>query len=70
MNATIRESIVAMSSFDKEWYTSVVRACALVQDFEQLPRGDETVIGSKGIALSGGQSQRIVGSVSSDTRSR
>ncbi|KAF4215006.1 hypothetical protein CNMCM8980_008885 [Aspergillus fumigatiaffinis] len=59
MNATIRESIVAMSSFDKEWYTSVVRACALVQDFEQLPRGDETVIGSKGIALSGGQSQRI-----------
>ncbi|GAQ10891.1 hypothetical protein ALT_8212 [Aspergillus lentulus] len=59
MNATIRESVVAMSSFDKEWYASVVRACALVQDFEQLPRGDETVIGSKGIALSGGQSQRI-----------
>ncbi|KAF7117581.1 hypothetical protein CNMCM5793_006633 [Aspergillus hiratsukae] len=59
MNATIRDSIVAMSSFDKEWYASVVRACALVQDFEQLPRGDETVIGSKGIALSGGQSQRI-----------
>ncbi|KAL5689629.1 hypothetical protein EMGR_008545 [Emarellia grisea] len=59
MNATIRESIVAMSSFDKEWYVSVVHACGLVQDFEQLPRGDETVIGSKGIALSGGQSQRI-----------
>ncbi|KAJ8216260.1 hypothetical protein LV164_001134 [Aspergillus fumigatus] len=59
MNATIRESIVAMSSFDKEWYASVVHACGLVQDFEQLPRGDETVIGSKGIALSGGQSQRI-----------
>ncbi|EAW07798.1 putative ABC multidrug transporter [Aspergillus clavatus NRRL 1] len=59
MNASIRESITAMSSFDKEWYASVVRACALVPDFEQLPRGDETVIGSKGIALSGGQSQRI-----------
>jgi ABC-type multidrug transport system fused ATPase/permease subunit len=70
MNATIRDSIVAMSSFDKEWYASVVRACALVQDFEQLPRGDETVIGSKGIALSGGQSQRIVGTTLSDTKSR
>lgn len=70
MNATIRESIVAMSSFDKEWYASVVHACGLVQDFEQLPRGDETVIGSKGIALSGGQSQRIVGSVPYDTESR
>ncbi|KAL6239814.1 hypothetical protein BDW75DRAFT_197446 [Aspergillus navahoensis] len=59
MNASIRECIVAMSAFDKTWYTSVINACALAQDFEQLPRGDETIIGSKGISLSGGQSQRI-----------
>jgi ABC-type multidrug transport system fused ATPase/permease subunit len=60
MNASIRECIVAMSAFDKAWYTSVINACALTQDFEQLPYGDETIIGSKGISLSGGQSQRIV----------
>ncbi|KAL4766171.1 putative ABC multidrug transporter [Aspergillus foveolatus] len=59
MNASIRECIVAMSAFDKAWYTSVINACALTQDFEQLPCGDETIIGSKGISLSGGQSQRI-----------
>ncbi|KAL5045769.1 hypothetical protein BDW71DRAFT_183332 [Aspergillus fruticulosus] len=59
MNASIRECIVAMSAFDKAWYTSVISACALAQDFEQLPCGDDTVIGSKGISLSGGQSQRI-----------
>ncbi|KAL4976783.1 P-loop containing nucleoside triphosphate hydrolase protein [Aspergillus desertorum] len=59
MNASIQECIVAMSPFDKAWYTSVVNACALAQDFEQLPCGDETIIGSKGISLSGGQSQRI-----------
>ncbi|KAL3480238.1 P-loop containing nucleoside triphosphate hydrolase protein [Aspergillus californicus] len=59
MNGSIQECIVAMSPFDTEWYASVINACALVKDFEQLPCGDETVIGSKGISLSGGQSQRI-----------
>lgn len=61
MNGTIRDCIVAMSAFDSQWYNSVIYACALTEDFEQLPRGDQTVIGSKGVALSGGQSQRIVG---------
>ncbi|KAI9041611.1 putative ABC multidrug transporter [Aspergillus affinis] len=59
MNATIKDSIVAMSCYDEKWYKSVIAACALVEDFRQLPRGDQTVIGSKGVALSGGQSQRI-----------
>ncbi|PKY07569.1 multidrug resistance-associated protein [Aspergillus campestris IBT 28561] len=59
INASIRDSITAMSSFDSGWYTSVIRACALVEDFDQLPRGDQTIIGSQGISLSGGQSQRI-----------
>lgn len=62
MNASIRDCIVGMSIFDEAWYMSVINACALVKDFEQLPRGDETIIGSKGISLSGGQSQRIVSS--------
>ncbi|KNG85917.1 ABC multidrug transporter [Aspergillus nomiae NRRL 13137] len=59
MNGSIKQSIVAMSGLDENWYLSVIRACALVEDFKQLPRGDQTIIGSKGIALSGGQSQRI-----------
>jgi len=60
MNGTVQESIVAVAEFDAEWYTSVIHACALDEDLRQLPRGDQTVIGSSGIALSGGQSQRIV----------
>ena len=60
MNGTVKDSIVAMSPFDERWYASVVHACALEEDLSQLPRGDKSVIGSKGIALSGGQSQRIV----------
>ncbi|KKK22299.1 hypothetical protein ARAM_005011 [Aspergillus rambellii] len=58
MNGSIQDCIVAMSPFDSMWYATVVNACALSTDFEQLPRGDQTHIGSKGISLSGGQSNR------------
>lgn len=33
--------------------------CALKKDFEQLPNGDKTLVGEKGISLSGGQRARI-----------
>ncbi|RMI99793.1 hypothetical protein CDV36_015945 [Fusarium kuroshium] len=59
MNGTVRDSIIAFSPVDERWYRQVVDACALSQDLSQLPRGDLTTIGSKGIVLSGGQSQRI-----------
>jgi ABC-type multidrug transport system fused ATPase/permease subunit len=59
MNGTIKDSIVAMSDYDPRWYASVIQACALEEDLAQFPRGDAAVIGSKGVALSGGQSQRI-----------
>lgn len=60
MNGTIQSSILGLADFDSQWYASVIHACALEEDLRRLPRGDLTLIGSKGIALSGGQSQRIV----------
>ncbi|CAN9446968.1 unnamed protein product [Alternaria alternata] len=60
VNGTVQESILGAAVFDQRWYSSVVRSCALDEDLRQLPQGDQTQIGSKGIALSGGQSQRIV----------
>ncbi|CAG8957988.1 hypothetical protein HYFRA_00000331 [Hymenoscyphus fraxineus] len=59
MNGSIRQSIIGVASMDEHWYDSVVLACALKEDFKHLPKGDRTAIGSSGIALSGGQSQRI-----------
>lgn len=60
MNGTIKQAIIGCEEYDEKWYARVVHACALRRDFRELPHGDSTKIGSGGIALSGGQSQRIV----------
>jgi ABC-type bacteriocin/lantibiotic exporter with double-glycine peptidase domain len=60
MNGTVREAIVGCEKYEEKWYHRVVQACALQRDFRELPMGDSSRIGSGGVALSGGQSQRIV----------
>jgi ATP-binding cassette subfamily C (CFTR/MRP) protein 1 len=58
-NVSIRENILSETSFEEEWYATVVWSCALDMDFDELKNGDLTLIGSKGISLSGGQKNRI-----------
>ncbi|KAK3360588.1 ABC transporter [Lasiosphaeria hispida] len=59
INGSIRQAILGMLTFDEKWYERVVKACELHRDIQDFPLGDETQIGSGGIALSGGQSHRI-----------
>ncbi|KAJ4304167.1 ATP-binding cassette glutathione S-conjugate transporter ycf1 [Collariella sp. IMI 366227] len=59
MNATVRENIVFGYRYDSNFYERTVKACALLDDFAQLPDGDETVVGERGISLSGGQKARV-----------
>lgn len=63
INGTIRQAIRGPpgddSGLDDEWYRRVVHACDLEEDLDQMPEGDQTVVGSRGIALSGGQKQRV-----------
>jgi ABC-type multidrug transport system ATPase subunit len=44
---------------DPAFYDKTVKACALTEDFAQLPDGDETEVGERGISLSGGQKARL-----------
>ena len=54
-NGSVRDNILFGNQFNQAWYQRVVRACALVDDLKILPHSDSTVIGERGINLSGGQ---------------
>ncbi|XP_075738557.1 multidrug resistance-associated protein 1 isoform X3 [Rhipicephalus microplus] len=58
-NASVKSNITFGQPFDRDRYEQVIEACALKQDLDILPGGDDTEVGEKGINLSGGQKQRI-----------
>ena len=59
MNASVKENILFGHRYDPQFYDKTVKACALTEDFAQLPDGDETEVGERGISLSGGQKARV-----------
>lgn len=57
--STIRQNILFTEKYDEIRYKQVIHVCALEQDFKLLPYGDYTIIGERGISISGGQRARI-----------
>uniref|UniRef100_A0A2K6RZG7 Multidrug resistance-associated protein 1-like n=1 Tax=Saimiri boliviensis boliviensis TaxID=39432 RepID=A0A2K6RZG7_SAIBB len=58
-NCTLQENILFGSVMNEEFYEQVLEACALLPDLEQLPKGDQTEIGERGVTISGGQQHRV-----------
>lgn len=58
-NGTIRENIVGFSDADEKWYETVLQACALQEDVHSMPKQDDTLVGSGGFNLSGGQRHKV-----------
>ena len=58
-NESLRNNVLFSSPLDEERYAAALSACQLLPDLEQLPAGDRTEIGERGINLSGGQKQRV-----------
>ncbi|CAG9768726.1 unnamed protein product [Ceutorhynchus assimilis] len=56
---SVRQNILFGQEFDVVRYHEVIRVCALERDLKLFPHGDRTVIGERGVSLSGGQRARI-----------
>ncbi|KAK6351860.1 hypothetical protein TWF718_005005 [Orbilia javanica] len=59
MGVSIKDNITGFSRFNPALYNEVLHACDLGPDLSVFPKGDNTLVGSKGITLSGGQKQRV-----------
>ena len=58
-SGTVFHNILFGNTLDETKYQQTVEACALKLDFDLLPDADHTLIGERGVSLSGGQQSRI-----------
>ncbi|PFX23000.1 Multidrug resistance-associated protein 4 [Stylophora pistillata] len=58
-SGTIKENILFGQPYEEFRYERIIDVCALKEDFQRLPDGDQTVVGEHGEVLSGGQQARV-----------
>ena len=58
-SGTIRDNIVFGDTYNESKMSAVLSACALKDDLDRFPCGDLTLVGERGITLSGGQRDRV-----------
>ncbi|KAJ2712264.1 ATP-binding cassette glutathione S-conjugate transporter ycf1, partial [Coemansia spiralis] len=59
MNDTMRANVLFGREYDADWFAKVIYACALTDDIAVWPDADLTVIGERGVNISGGQRARL-----------
>lgn len=58
-SSSIKENILFGSSFNEERYKMALKDSCLVADLQLLENGEDTVVGERGVTLSGGQKARL-----------
>lgn len=56
---TLKENVLYGEALNQERFNSAIYSACLLPDLEVLPGGEEALIGSRGISLSGGQKARV-----------
>lgn len=59
LNVTVEENIIGQSEYEEKWFRTVTAGCGLDEDLAAFTNGQNTLVGSGGVALSGGQKQRV-----------
>ncbi|CAL8111765.1 unnamed protein product [Orchesella dallaii] len=57
--SSIRQNILCGLQMDSERYWKITKLCCLSDDLKQFPDGDLTLVGERGVVLSGGQKARV-----------
>ncbi|XP_066267631.1 ATP-binding cassette sub-family C member 4-like [Branchiostoma lanceolatum] len=58
-SGTVRQNILFGRPYKEDIYDKTIQVCALEKDLKLLPHGDMTLVGDRGVTLSGGQKARI-----------
>nr|AHK05652.1 ATP-binding cassette transporter sub-family C member 4 [Tigriopus japonicus] len=58
-SGSVRHNILFGENYDEKRYMKTLEVCALEHDLEQWEFGDKTLVGERGVALSGGQKARV-----------
>ena len=58
-SGTIRDNILFGNTLDSTRYHEVISACSLKEDIDSYEEADLTMIGERGVTLSGGQKARV-----------
>ncbi|KAJ3325674.1 Multidrug resistance-associated protein 4 [Boothiomyces sp. JEL0866] len=59
LSGTIKENILFGQPYDETRFEQVIKVCCLDYDFSLFEKGADTVLGEKGVTLSGGQRARV-----------
>lgn len=59
LSASVLQNIILDKPFDKDKFDTIINACSLADDLEQMPDRAETLLGERGVNVSGGQKARI-----------
>ncbi|KYN01924.1 hypothetical protein ALC62_07226 [Cyphomyrmex costatus] len=57
--STVKQNVLFGQTMDKTRYDEVIGVCQMESDINSFPHGDLTIVGERGINLSGGQRARI-----------